>query len=587
MNFPIYRLCRDNTTVLKKNEEDKKYGFKRTINVTGLDYFSFLNKIIKECRDDHVLVCHEDVFLPLDIAKRVKSCVQRSNERFGADNWGVVGNAGVDYFSKKTIRYIKDPHSATISSGLAKPQPVVFVDGNLMLVNVRNFQENKISLPSEAEGFHLYDFLMIVESYINDLACAVDSELFVVHNSGGDGFGFRDSIKSDWFVNYWNKNFSNDFIYTINSNQCLDNNLEGINEEEGISRLDFYKKVDNVLLNIYKKNGKQKELNIIIRTQLNRINYLKRNLKSVVVATKKLTENKVKVVLSVNNATIGNYREVIDDLLQEFSELNIEVTYGDKKTTRFPRVDAIAQAVNFIDKEESSFVWIVDDDDFLMPNSIEKLINFLDEKYLLLGNSFVFKEQWDNSSEEIVPIKSKMIMERNCVDYELIMRGDNDIPICSVIYPLKILKEIVNKYKLSGDYYEDYTLLLMALKKINPVITEFDFAGISYHEANTVGESDRTHWDYSYATFMAEIVNSGYIQQANHDFIVSKVDNIKEKDALINSKDNELRQQEELILSLNKQVALAYSSKFWKLRELYEKTKFVVFHPVRCLKKYL
>lgn len=523
MSFSTYRLCRDEQTSQRLSAVDKKYDFTNVFNYQNLDYFQFLNKIIDECQDDFALVCHDDVVLPLDIKDRVAICVDNANNEFGSMNWGLIGNAGVDFFSGKVVSFLMDPHSIIIPSCTTKPQMVISIDGNAMLLNIKNLRIKKVHMPSELVGFHLYDFILLAESYTKGLVCAIDSNLFVIHKSGGDQKGFNREVASNQFIQYWKARYINNSIVTINGYHNLENSLEYVQKNSSEKRIDFYAKINTVIKDIYKKNNKDiKYLNIVVRTRLNRIQYLKRALKTIQIATLQYHGTmKVQVILAVNNVEIADYEQVLEELIGEYQNLNIKLVICKSDNMHlYPRMNAIKSALDaIIDDNDESYVWLLDDDDFIFPNTLEYFELFLDKKHLLIGNSVVFYEEWNEKNSDNFPVLSKEKQVISSRNYSDLVAGENQVPICSVIYPLKTLKDIFKKRKLRGDYYEDYALLLFALKKMSVRATNLEFAGISHHDDNTVLQKDRTHWDYSYATYISEVVNSGFMPDFKYEFI--------------------------------------------------------------------
>ncbi|MCX6717234.1 MAG: hypothetical protein NTU76_00975, partial [Candidatus Taylorbacteria bacterium] len=163
--FSIYRLCRNEEVFVRLKKENNKYPFIQNILVTNLNYFEFINKIIAECQDEYALVCHDDVTLPLDISYRISETITKANEEFGNDSWGVVSNSGVEFLSNKSLKYFKDNDFISIQPGSLKPRLAVFLDDNTLLLNLKNIRENSISLPNKFEGFHLYNFILLVECY--------------------------------------------------------------------------------------------------------------------------------------------------------------------------------------------------------------------------------------------------------------------------------------------------------------------------------------------------------------------------------------------------------------------------------------
>src|SRR5690606_28894916 len=90
--------------------------------------------------------------------------------------------------------------------------------------------------------------------------------------------------------------------------------------------------------------------------------------------------------------------------------------------------------------------------------------------------------------------------------------GDNFVPICGCIFPVRPLRRQLDGLAAEGDYYEDYFLLMLTLTAptIELVILPTLISGISIrHNENTVAVTDRSHWNLSYATFIGELLDSG------------------------------------------------------------------------------
>jgi hypothetical protein len=166
-------------------------------------------------------------------------------------------------------------------------------------------------------------------------------------------------------------------------------------------------------------------------------------------------------------------------------------------------------------KDENSYVWIVDYDDFIMPEIAQYLQYILYNEDVVIGNSQVFTEKWNNGSD--IPAKSTLDHVITIDNVKRLLHGSIFLPICSVIYRAEILEDIFKNNDLVGDYFEDYAITLLALKDHNYKCVPISFAGISYHGSNTVAEQDRTHWDYSYTSFLSEIVNKGLFKKLYYE----------------------------------------------------------------------
>ena len=79
----------------------------------------------------------------------------------GEENWAVIGNAGIQILSKKVLHYLTDPNINILPPSTHNPQIVESIDGNVMLLNIKNLRTNNILLPKNLSGFHLYDLTLL------------------------------------------------------------------------------------------------------------------------------------------------------------------------------------------------------------------------------------------------------------------------------------------------------------------------------------------------------------------------------------------------------------------------------------------
>jgi hypothetical protein len=506
--YPIYRLCRDVETIERLRKEEKKFNLPESICSTDIDLFQFLNKVIQSCENDYALICHDDVIIPSNIAQKINECIQRCDKEFGPHNWGLVGNSGVEIISERTIRYISDVHSNLIPFKNKIPDIVSSVDGNTILLNIKNLKDREVSLPKELNGFHLYDLILCMESYKKGLICATDSTLFVLHKSGGNLESFLESVKKKPFLEYFKNSFSNNKIITLN--ETIKIPQYSIPEE----KTSYEDTINRICSKIYKE--KEKELYIITRVHKKPLNKLKRLLDTIRIQNLKLPDNfKIKIILSINGIDEDEIREEIILLKKEYQVLDIQDIYLKEKKGRFPRVASLAFATEHIPDKPNTFVWIVDSDDFILPNIEESFPILLDQNYLNIFDSDVFEETWDE--ETSFPLTSRFLHTELASNYSAILSSKRFVPICSVIYPANVLKSVFQEHALKGDYFEDAAIFLLAQKEASCRDYPIRIAGISYHGENTVLEKDRTNWDYSYTTFYSEIVEEDTIDKIYHD----------------------------------------------------------------------
>lgn len=508
--YEVYRLCRNQATMDKLRREEKKYELPKNNYVTGIDIYEFLNRIIQNCKSDYVLICHDDVILPESIDFNIDNCINSANKFLGSDNWGVVGNAGVSVLSKECITFISDPHTRIIPFRTEHPQLVESVDGNTMLLNLKNIRKRKIQLPKSLNGFHLYDLILCMELYKNGLICCISSWLYVKHLSPGNYLSFLDATHKKSFQDYFRKEWRNHTITTINGPIEVEQDYKNFINNEKLGS--FEDKINKEIIRVFE--NREVEINILTRLHIKSLK-IYRLLDSVRILKKVLPKGvTLNLYLAVNCITEKEIKEFIQTIKEDYKDINITEKYI-KTTGKYPRHEAIKEIIKVF-PDNNSFTWIVDYDDFVMP-SIAPLIKFLlSDTDILIGSSAIFEELWNN--ESTIPQYSTFKTMLNYTNGYYIYDGINKTPVCSVIFRTKIVKDIFRDNIFIGDYYEDYTILLLASMnhdiKAYPVL----FAGISSHKDNTIAEVDRTHWDYSYSSFLSYLVNKGLIKKNYHDF---------------------------------------------------------------------
>ncbi len=565
----IYKFCRDQKSYERLQRENSKYELGYFL-IKGFNFDEFLTKTIKGCKKEFALISLDNVVLPWDINDKVDGLIEKANNEFGEAKWSLIGNYGQEFLSNKKLKYVNDQKDRLIVSPSKNPRPVTFLESNTVLLNLKTLREENISNQIGIKSFNLSIFCLLMESYKNGLVCAVDSDLYAYRKFCDEDDLFIDYIKDEKFIEYWKNNFINHSLDIFNKKIKIENDLNYLKRGSKDERTDFYKLVEDVVLNLYKE--KRKVVFIVIRTMLNRKNYLKRLLDSINSANLFYSSSiKLKVILSLNNLIDSeNYIETINEIKNEYSDLSIQEVISSKEDeVCFGRVAAIRNAIGIIENKDS-FIWLIDDDDFIFPNSLKYLNFALHHNSLFLGNSVVFKEKWIGA-ESSFPTSSKRIKIFNTSKYYEGIEGINNVPICSVIYPFKILKKVLDKNKLLGDYNEDYVLFLLGQKEAG-IVSYYDvnLAGISFHNSNTVNEKDRTHWNYSYATFMNEVVNSGFMNSAMSDYLNYIREDLimKEKREIVGLK---VISPKNILLIFKKYQKGGYDDLIYKAKEVYRR----------------
>jgi hypothetical protein len=167
-----------------------------------------------------------------------------------------------------------------------------------------------------------------------------------------------------------------------------------------------------------------------------------------------------------------------------------------------------------IERAETDYIRFVDDDDYVMPGATQALVRTLmpANDLLVIADSLKVEETWavPAGEESRVLTESRIAGKFSHQNLFRVLAGANHIPICSVLWPVRFMAKCLADRRALGDYNEDYFLLLAALsapqvevRPLDAVIASVSFRGID----NTVNETDRAAWHYSYATFVQEILS--------------------------------------------------------------------------------
>ncbi|MFC1780527.1 hypothetical protein ACFLY9_02435, partial [Patescibacteria group bacterium] len=309
-----------------------------------------------------------------------------------------------------------------------------------------------------------------------------------------------------------------------------------------------------------------------IKTTLREIESLRRLFDSILITALRNSDVvDFKVILSVNNTKEKKWKEVIKELKADYDDLKIEYVYTKDYKGLYPRVAGLKNALKKVENSSNSFIWYVDDDDFMFPLGIKYFPFMLHKDYITIGDTCIFEEEWDSKSSRTIP-KKTIFRERVCSEnYFKNILGMNHIHNCAMIFPTSIIFEIFNKYELRGDYTEDYMIFLHAYSQMNVIHYPVLIAGVSFHKTNTVLEINRntTHWDYSYVTFMSEVVNSGFMRSGIYDYIRYSEDNIKKLFAKNQLAEKEYRKLEREVVEF-----IGFKEgQIWKALEKYRRVK--------------
>jgi hypothetical protein len=342
----------------------------------------------------------------------------------------------------------------------------------------------------------------------------VDPRLYVRHTSSGNQQAFDNFVKNGALTNYLSDSFSDYRFDTVNGQIVLDDRQDypfltdieksaPLISSRHVRLLDCY---DHALAEA-RRNSPIK-LTLVVRTQMKRKALFDRLIGSVsqaIADAADLIEVKLLVVSDQPN-------KALESFLEPFREITSSPTI-DHLTVCMPtgRASRVELALKAFSHANTDYVWFIDDDDYLLPNSVRAVARTLicAPTYMLTVDCLRMTEIWDGreANEEL---KESVILDRT--DGSLVYRafdGDNFVPFCGVIFPCGAMEKKLQGVSARMSYYEDYFLLLLALSiptMCCESISEM-CCGISVRGAdNTVTEKDRTIWNISHSTVLGEIL---------------------------------------------------------------------------------
>lgn len=472
--------------------------------------YGIFHQIIREESDPYVLLCEASVWLGRGIVPAANDIIQDLQELY--PNWGVCGNFGVRWDGKKIYPFARMQDINPINS--LSPKPVLNTMGGVFLLNVRNMRERGVDIPClhSADGFGL---VLSCEALKQGLLPVVDCRLVSGYFPGRER-SCKHFEEDREVVGYLQNHFINHLIPTAFGPFPVSDATDYgylLLKKKNHPQKDLVSLFDGALSVARKK--KKPSIQIVCRTQLDRLHLLDRAVASFAVA---YLESMDVVDMTICIATDQNC-EILKKVCSRFKEqypfLPIEGLFCPRSESRFSRVELLVASVM---KSTCHYVWFVDDDDFVLPAGIPMVCRALapDADILFVGASACFEEKWENdvdrqSNAGVSSWKLAGSKRTTCFHADGIFRafsGDNFTPICSVLFPTRVMKQRLADVRAEGDYLEDYFVLLMALtaERIEVETIDAEICGISFRGSeNTVREVDRSRWEFSYATFLQEL----------------------------------------------------------------------------------
>lgn len=189
-----------------------------------------------------------------------------------------------------------------------------------------------------------------------------------------------------------------------------------------------------------------------------------------------------KSILSVLNQTFSNWEIILFDNFSDDKSLFNISKYLNNKNIRYYRSDkflSLGEARNLaLDKAKSDFIAILDSDDLMSPERLEKQV-----KYLISNKLIFLVSSWVNIIDHEDKIISKYNPNYSEDEIYQRMAWENPIVHSSVMFR----KEINNKkveYNKSIYYAQDYDFYLSYIKKDNFKILEDYLCSNRSHDNN-------------------------------------------------------------------------------------------------------
>ncbi len=197
-----------------------------------------------------------------------------------------------------------------------------------------------------------------------------------------------------------------------------------------------------------------------------------------------------------------------------------ELGLPDNITPRFvtndgssPLPSRVANLAVGFEAATSPFSWIIDDDDYLIPESFSLVRGafFLNQPATVVMTTSVVTEYWEHpTTGPSVLSRSSHEKDYDSAGWVYAFQGWNPLPICAYIGQTEYLQSILRTWEYSADLSEDYFLLVQLLAD-TPAAAVVEVAeptvGISVRPVANDGvmqQSDRTPWLRDITSFMAE-----------------------------------------------------------------------------------
>ncbi|HEY3453550.1 MAG TPA: glycosyltransferase family A protein [Bryobacteraceae bacterium] len=507
--LPVVVLCSSDESAANWRE---RRTYCPDLDIVPMAFVSQAWKILRDVVADYegaVVVCQEHVWFGMEFGSEARRLIEDLDRRF--PRWGACGNRGCVW--EGAVLYDYTAYTRNQGGGIGAalaPRPVFTLDDNLVLVNCRNLRDCELADLGGLES-PIFGVTLSLECLRHGLPLFVDPRLFTVRTAQHGAAGVAVLGASTEFRSYYREHFINHLVPWPDA----DLDTKSYVDYDYAAR-PAHRPAQRDLLELFEQNlatarPRRTSISLCCRTQFGRSELLWRALASFTSAkidARACLDLDVRLLTDCEPDVSAPH---LDALRKEFPALSLECWRHTVRPPRHSRADLLFGA---IERAETDYIWFVDDDDYIMPGALQALARTLmpADNVLVVADSLKVEETWAAPEGEEAPTltNSRIVNKFSHQNVFRVLAGANHIPICSVLWPVRFMAKCLADRRALGDYNEDYFMLLAALSAPQVEVRPLDaiIAGVSFRGAdNTVNETDRAAWHYSYATFVQEVLS--------------------------------------------------------------------------------
>jgi hypothetical protein len=466
------------------------------------------------CEEHPFLVCRGGVWIGRGISTQIERLTEELNARF--PGWGLCGNRGVRWDGQHKYDFSYDMKAAGLQTAVCA-HPVICLDDHILLVNPAALKRHTILAPSLER--RSAGILLSLECLLNGTVMAVSPRLMAMRERPADGTELDKLSASDSFRAFYRANFFNHQYPTpegiLECGEMVDYSYVSQPWKEP-QQHDVTVLFDAALQSA--RGNRKPSLTICCRTQFRRPELLRRAVLSFA-AFRHYAGELMDVRATIITDVWGDVVErEVDDLKRSYPAGELGCWRHQIRSGRYSRTDLLLAAIELA---TSDYIWFIDDDDYVNAPAAPAIGRALEggQPLVIVTSSAVVQETWRYPEWATPPVAgaergSELVQTRRSRPYRSAdvfkcLGGVNFIPVCSILFPLELMKARISDVKALGDYNEDYFLLLLALTapRVELCLLDCESASISIRGGENTAKKNARDWNLSLATFLLEVLN--------------------------------------------------------------------------------